>query len=740
MSAMNPTLLASLTFLAPAWALGLVAAALPLAAHLLGRRGGRPAAFPAARFVLEAEAGTRRFSRLRDATLLALRTAALVLIVLAFMQPTWRTAAFPAAAAGGGGAGRHVALILDRTASMGRAERGHILFERARRRAVTRLRDLDPSTDRASVILLEARPRAVLPEPTANIDRLIEAIEALQPGHEHGQVAEAVRRARALHQRLPEPTAQRLQIELLTDAQATQWAEDEVTAAMSFGEDRAALRMHRFGSFRSNDALHAPSVQPSEPIVNQPASVSIRVMRYADEPGQRTVELRTGDQRVTRRVALEPFTERTLDFSITFTDVGPAALELRFVEADDALPLDDRVGRVVRVRPSRPVHLFTEADVDDPDSAAFFVRRGLAPADQAEDEAQVFRSAGVSLAHHSASALPELVSMQDDERASVLVLVEANTLTTEQLEALHAHLRSGGGAIWLIDSPAAVETLSRFHELTGEAPIVPRGAERGDGWQRDAPRALGFARFDAPIMSAFEGSARAALLEGRFSATMHGEPHPQAEALLRFEDGEPALGIKDVGAGRLAVLAADLAPAASDFARGPMLVPLLHQMVRQLAPGPPPAANPKPGEPLPALEGEGVLTPPHGAPREWTGDEAAVGERVGAPGLYALRRPSSDELLDGVWAELDPRESDLRPMTTPRAGAGEEMVSADAMVTLIDEAEEVEAREVSLWPWMMLAAVVVLLVEPVALMWLRRAGAQPGFDATPRTRGAADVH
>lgn len=656
-----------MTFLAPAWAAGLAAAALPWLAHLLGRGTARPAPFPAVRFVRQAEAETRRLSRLRDAGLLALRTAAIAAIALAFMQPVWRTTALPAGA--DDALGRHVVLVLDRTASMQRAERGHTLLDQARRQAVSALRQLAPA-DRASVVLLDRHPAPLLPEPTANVADLIDRLERASPTHEHGDVAAALRRARQLHEHLDEPARYGLRIELFTDAQRSQWAEVDLGAALEGLP--ATVRVHRLGDVEPNDALHGPAVEPREPVAGQSARVSVRATRFADRATHRTVELRVGERRKTRRIELEPFVEKALDFGITFDEPGRHVIELRFADGDDALAADDATGRVVSVRPHRRVRLLTQSDSDDPATAAFFVRRALAPSPGA---------GRVDLSVETVAGFTD----EPRDTADVLVLVEAGEFDTDLIEMMRDHVAAGGGAIWIIDSPQAAATLARFDQRTGESPIISRAGNE-HRWRGAAPRSLGTGRFDTPALSAFEGPVRAALLNQSFNATLEAQARDEAAVLLRFADGPPALAMHAIGAGRLAVFAADLAPEATDLAQGPLLVPLLHQLLRHIDPGEPAPPNPHPGD-----------AGPH--------------QRIERLGLHAQHDEQTDALTDGVWYELDPRQSDLRVL-----GELHDHGNGRPTAHLAGESAMHEPREWALWPWAMLAALVLLMFEPIALM------------------------
>src|SRR4030043_26557 len=71
------------SFLYPAFLIGLLAAAVPVYLHLRRRQVAPPVRFPAVRFLMRAPVEATRPKRLRELLLLALRVGALILAVAA---------------------------------------------------------------------------------------------------------------------------------------------------------------------------------------------------------------------------------------------------------------------------------------------------------------------------------------------------------------------------------------------------------------------------------------------------------------------------------------------------------------------------------------------------------------------------------------------------------------------------------------------------------------------------------
>src|SRR5712691_4825929 len=105
-----------MSFLTPLFLAGLGAIAVPILIHLIQRERKRVVQFPSLMFLQRIPYQSVRRRRIRNWLLLAMRVAAIALLVLAFARPFFPQGA-PAAAAPGGD--REVVILLDQSASMG---------------------------------------------------------------------------------------------------------------------------------------------------------------------------------------------------------------------------------------------------------------------------------------------------------------------------------------------------------------------------------------------------------------------------------------------------------------------------------------------------------------------------------------------------------------------------------------------------------------------------------------------
>jgi len=542
------------------------------------------------------------------------------------------------------------------------------------------------------------------------------------------------------------PSARRAgQIEVFSDMQATGWPS-------KFGLDDISLVSHPIGKPAGNLAVYNARIEPARPIVGQTATLSVEVA-YFDESSAlpQSIPLRIeipGYKPTTRLLRLEA--GQTATVSLVFRAIEPGPLYVRFELGDasgdslgdgptdastDALKEDNATGLYVQVRQSRRVGLVTGVGADNPQTASYYLARGLAPDtygmpapssasapipdDSGKSKESADQVGGVDLTVLS----PDQFARKAHPDISIFVVVEAESLSGDALARLYGYLKAGAGVIWVIDSPKALEALLRFDRLDPKQSLIPITPDAQGYWVTQADARFGSGRFESPILSVFDGPARSGLLGQRFSTVMRGKLAPMASALLRFEDGRPAMAGQWIGPGRLVVFAAPLTPSESPIIKQAPFVPLIHQLVRKLTPGPPAQRNPHPAD-QPSVVLPGSLSARQ--VRAYTIDKRSINidttvqddrtvvqfDRIEKPGRYELRDSTKDQTLGGVHVEIDPRESDLRVAVGPGGkvdvapGVGKSG-SGSAFGT------GAVGADVKLWPWLALTAMVLGLLEHI---------------------------
>jgi Aerotolerance regulator N-terminal len=314
------------TFLHPLALVGLAAAAIPALLHLLERRVAPEAEFPPLRYLSEAERQNARRLKLRHLLLLILRTAVIVLIVLAAARPL-----FPTRASGGSvHEPTALAVILDNSASSGLVADGRPALERLKAVARGSLSRAS-AADRLWLVLADGVARAGTP------DALLATVDSAGVSARRLDLTAAVRAATRLVDAEPLPARE---VHVVSDLQRT-----------ALGPGRAAvlrgvrvLALAPVGQAPANHGVGAARVTDGV------AAVSIVGTTGVGERGAVPVTLRIRGREVGRALAAPGSTA-----SITLPPLGPgwwvgeAVLDADELRADDRRLLAWRIAPPARV-------------------------------------------------------------------------------------------------------------------------------------------------------------------------------------------------------------------------------------------------------------------------------------------------------------------------------------------------------------------------------------------------------
>jgi len=668
--------LAILEWTAPSALSGLAAVALPIAAHLWSRRVGPPAWFSTIRFVLAAERRMTRRHLWHDRLLMALRCAIVVLAVLALAQPVWRSgqaAAQPPVPEGArGGADRHVAIVLDASASMRQVVAGRTLFEHAKDKAAELLRSGKVHGIRASVVIAGDgdAPRKLWPHPSARVEALAEAVAELAPGFGRADLADAVRRV----------NNEVAIVHVITDGQRI-----SRTGLMQLAEDRT-ITEHRVGDGAStaNLTVTQPRLAPARPVEGRDALFSVDVANHGDDTATARVMIDGPFGSLSRRVELEAGQRATVNQAVRFDTTRTSMLSAR-LSGDDALSVDDRVDLLALPRgPVRVAIVGESVDVDDAGSAAFYLARAIEPGG-----AGPYR------------LIPPDAAQQQPGRIDMFITLN------EAVPAVRKHVESGAG--WL-----AI------------------GARHDDAEARSEPATLSLTDRSRRPWRLFEGEALGTLVNVTFERTYTAQAGKHAQTLATWPDGEPAVTTRPLGTGRMVHFAASLTPNHTNLVRSPAFVPLVHELLAMLRSQAPDATTlvghrldivlPPDVEPH-ALQ----LVAPNDSAMDGPIRSTPTGMRLTGP---AVTRPGVYRVVDGdgraiaaATALVDPRESDLHmapPLPDPDASVGPGTATTDGEL----QSMPVQPTSHALWPWCLAGALVLAMAESLVA----------GIDRRPSTR------
>ena len=666
-------------FEAPIALLGLLAAGIPVIAHLVRRRDLPVVELPTIALLERAHAQSRRRMRLVDLLLLIARIALVTLLAIAVAAPYVEVRL-----AYGDGRIASVAIVLDDSMSMARAEGDGRLLDDALARARDAIDSLPPGSE-VAVVLAGAPPRLLWARGD-DLDAAEASLDEVSPSARATALPEAVAMAmRELHGARHE--ARRLLV--LTDGARHSRFED-----VAWPEGGISVDVVRVGEGSPPNRAVTSAVAVPDPTTPGQASVSIEVRSFGAGDGPVSVALRRGETVIEEsRVELSGGIARATLHGPLVSEGDPTAAVT--IESDDALATDD--ARPVLLRPPAALRvLLVDGDPHasrDRDEVGFVARAiEMAPA------------AGAGMAYRTIDA--DTLASHELAGYDVVVLANVRAPAPDVAERLLAHVEAGGGLLVTGGDQVAPRAYAAVLD-----PVLP-ARPRADG-PTDPP--LGLLRGDgARALEEIESG----LANVRVHRRLLLEP-PLAEGRveLAFDDGAPALVTGTHGEGRTAILAIPLDDDWSDLPYRPGYLPLVIELLSSLsARSELPDRPVAPGEPV-------VLVPPPGATRMVV--VSPDGERTTHEGGEALRFTDTD--LAGAYRVLvattpsqledDPRgsfvvapppaESDLSAGELPTFDAeGEDDATAGAIVRR------------SIAPWLFL--VVGLLAIAEALFRMRR--------------------
>jgi hypothetical protein len=667
-------------FGAPSLLLGLLAAAIPWLVHLIGKRKATPVRFAAMQLLLRSEKRISARRRLRELLLLLARTAIAASLPLIFARPfTERAADVPAASLDA----QSAVILLDDSASLRRARGGGTVFDQAKDKARALARQF-PSDSELAVVLTSAGSSTPMAELNPERSRVLQAIEAVPCSARPADFTAAMRRASLILSSSPRP---KRRIFLITDLQAAGWEDGTglpeknapevivVDVAPSPWENRAVIEVR---------AEPAPE--------GGPGGVAVTTEIADFSAGGVTglgVSLKVDGVVATKGFVDIPAGGRAKKRFLHTLPAGSGSAHEVEIEIDgDAFRLDDRrLTHLELARTLRALIVNGDARTVDKEDEPYFLERALRAGDHA-----------VALT----TVVPDDVPLDALASYTAVFLLNVAQPSPALATALERFVEGGGGlflsmgnrveaGVWnerlakVLPQPlTVVRTQSAVPGQQASETIDDRPAERLAPMDRRHPLLANFPAQGDGLSSA------------RFFKYMLLEPVPDSpdrSVVLRFESGSPALVERQVGKGRVLLLATTVDREWTDLPIRPGFLPLVQESARRLV-------GASDHEAMPAIlvgqtrelslaadDRRLEVTKPDGSVWVSKQDRTGTGRTVAfpdtdEPGIYRVAAAGPDGALiprpgDGFVVNLDIRESnptrlapDKRPDRVQLAATG----------------------------------------------------------------------
>jgi hypothetical protein len=528
------------------------AAAVPVVIHLLFRQRARRVDVGSLHFLRIVLKDHTRRRRVRRWLLLALRVAGVLLLALLFARPYRRAPEGP-------GSEREVALLIDRSASMGVGGPDRSPFDRAQRAAEKALGAL-PNGTTAHLAYFDADGVAPAPKPR------VEA--SLRPGPAASDYGKALAWARDL---MVQSRRRHRKVLLFTDLQRSGL---DRTPLENFPADVSVEVVDVGKTHTANLAVDEVLPARTDLRSDAPALIAARVFN-AGPFAAKDVAVKLvleGPEKVerTQTVTVEGDSRQVVRFAVPLRRPG---LYRGFVEVagGDSLPFDDRRWLAFEARPADRILL-----VDGDPGASVYgnetyyletaLRLRLPGRGKAEP---VTPYEPTRLAWGPGSSLPDLAPYR------VVALCNVADLPQPAASALRDFVAAGGGLVIFTGDrvrPGAYVALQEAGLAPGNVlgPAEP-GQYRFASWEKGHPLL-------APFADPQHGDLRVIA----FRRITRVEPVAGARVLASTRGGQPLVVERDSGRGKVLLFASAADNGWGDWAINRLYLPLVHQVMGYL--------------------------------------------------------------------------------------------------------------------------------------------------------------
>jgi hypothetical protein len=530
-----------MSFLSPLILAGLAAISIPILIHLIQRERSRVVPFPSLMFLQRIPYQSVRRRRIRHWLLLAMRVAAIALLVLAFARPFFPQGALAAAAAGGA---REVVILLDQSASMGYGDH----WQRARDAAHAVVAGIG-ADDKATLVLF-ARNAEENMRATSERGRLDAAIDAAKVGSDSTRFGPALKLAESI---LARSSLKRREAVLISDFQKGGWGSAEDAR---FPEDMT-LTTVSVASETSNVSVPSVTFARSAFAGQERVAVTAGVSNKGAQPANVPVVLSVeGLELETKNVTVAPFAAVPVTFApftVTETNVRGTVRA-----GTDPLPADNTFHFVVS--PSAPISVAVVETGDRSDASLFLTKAlsiGTTPA---------FQTEVIPLSRATSAIF---------DRRSVVIFNDTALPSAAGGGALKRFVERGGGVL--------VVAGDRSAWLTDADDLLP--GRLGAPVDRISGRSatLGYLDRSHPVFEVFKAPRSGDFTSAHIFRYRSLVADPAARVVARYDDGAVAAAERRTGAGRVIVWTSTLDDSWTDLPVKPVYLPLVHRLVAYLA-------------------------------------------------------------------------------------------------------------------------------------------------------------
>lgn len=723
-----------MSFLAPLFLLGGLAAALPVVFHLVRRSSREKQIFSSLMFLKPTPPRVTRRNRIENVFLLLLRCLALCLLAFAFARPFLRK---PMAATPTRTAAAQIVILVDTSASMKRDG----VWADAMARAEAALKNTTPA-DQVAVLTFDDQVRTLVS---------FEQWAALNASERNTIAAQRIAEVK------PSWHATHLGNALVAAAEAI---EDAGKREQQTGPRRLVLitdlqEGSRLDGLQGHEWPRGLEVIVEPVKARRPTNAGLQWVREADDSAQITgeapVRLRVNNSSDAKR---EQFQIRwagagdSLDAYVPpgQTRIVPApklptnSIAERITLTGDEEDFDN-TAYVVPPRAEEVNVLYLGKDVEtDSSQPLYYLKRAFQ-----DTRRQAVRLVAAEVTRRTASSTNDPPPHVGGCKLAII----SSTLAEEQAGEVRNFLTNGGTALLVMNDTQIASTLGLLTGVSGLAATEAVVANYA---------MFGQMAFTHPLLAPFADPRFGDFTKIRFwkHRKLATDKLPGTRVIASYDDHDPAILELPVGRGRMFVFTFSWRPSDSQFALSSKFVPLLYSLLDQAGGVTAQLAQFRVGDtvdlsvfarshrgnevdnsvgqksPPPHVGGYITVRKPDGTTVQLASSKTRF-TQTDQPGIYELLGAPTPVKFA---VNLDAAESRTAPMPVDELERlGVPMKSTEAAPAVVAAKletlhnAELEARQ-KLWRWLIVAALAVLLVETWLAGWISRRNIAPAEAAT----------
>jgi len=566
------------TFLNPSFLWGLPVVSIPILIHLLSKRRPGIYRFSTVKFIQLASITVVRRFRLRQLTLLILRSLILLLLTFLFARPVVRKMPLLAQLEG---ASLSSVILIDNSYSMGYVEEGESRFALAKEVA-KRLIKMMKGGDRIALFLVSDEVKPLVSYLTDEKQMLLEKIEGVSLSFRPTNFLPGVSQA---YEILKESRSPNREIILVTDLAINGWQGFSANAIRESDPEVRFIVIDLSRKSLPNVALSR--IDCSRLTIGESFKITAKVKNYSKENITHlftSVFLEPQSKFQIKREIVDKVGEGFLDLGAKeesakdfFYNFPKQENYLGKVEIqEDSLPSDDRLYfNIQALEKIRVLLVDGDPGISSFSSETFYLKLSLLPA-----------SSGISITNSPLAVkvvTPDELTEETVDDFSVIFLANVEKVPSSLRDRLVNFVRKGGGIILSLgDNVDVTEYELSFGDLMPARLIESKKKPKAEG----EFESIGFQDFTHPILHVFAEGREGDLTRARFHQYFACQAKSSAREVLSLKNGSPLLieaRLPYPTSGKVLLFTSTLDREWNNLPTKPVFLPLIQQMVRYLA-------------------------------------------------------------------------------------------------------------------------------------------------------------